>query len=457
MTRTTEVAIIGAGISGLTTAHRLTQRGHEVVVLEASDRVGGRTINLDVGGGVITEGGGQWIGPLHTRLLSLIDELGLTTFKTFTDGRTIYLRHGNRRTYEGTIPPMSPRALADFAQAQLRLGWMARSVPAAAPWAARRAERWDAITLGSWLDRNVRTAEARKVFLLGFALIFAESAHQISLLKALHQITTSGGIDFMMNVADGAQDMRVVGGTAKIAHTLADRLGDRVVLDTPVDSIDQDGDVVTVRTAHDTIHCQRVIVAMTPADAQRIAFRPELPMRRAQLQRLWRNGRERKVFAVYDRPFWREEGLNGSALTDLPVAHFVADNSPPDGSVGILVSFVGIAENGPGPTWSRSVIDDAEARQQAFVSDLVTLFGPRARDIDRYVEQSWVDEPWIAGVAGIRAPGVITTCTDAGVTPVGRIHWAGAESSVEFESYLEGAVRAAERAAEEVDRALRLS
>src|SRR5262249_40803010 len=74
-----DVVVVGAGISGLTAARRLIQAGRSVLVLEASERVGGRTVNLDVGAGVITEGGGEWVGPGQDRILALIDELGLST------------------------------------------------------------------------------------------------------------------------------------------------------------------------------------------------------------------------------------------------------------------------------------------------------------------------------------------------------------------------------------------
>ncbi|WP_229052494.1 FAD-dependent oxidoreductase [Aeromicrobium sp. Leaf350] len=449
MNRTTDVAVIGAGLSGLTTAKRLKDLGHSVVVLEASPRVGGRMRNIDIGHGVITEAGGQWIGSLHTRLLQLLDELGLATFETYTAGQTVYLRRGKRTTFAGTIPPMAPLALADFAQAQIRLERMAKKVPAEEPWTAPKAKLWDTITFGRWLDSHCHTAEARDMFDLGFELIFSESLHEISLLKVLHQIGTSGGVEFMMNTQDGAQELRVVGGTQAIADALVQDLGDGVVLNSPVTAIEQDEDGVTIRAAKGDVRCRRVVIAMTPADADGIGFTPPLPPRRAKLQRAWRNGLERKIFAVYDRPFWRDDGLNGSAVTDLPMAHFLVDNSPPDGSIGILVTFLGTTPNAAG-----AALDHFDARRSALVDDLVTLFGPRARDLDQYLEQSWIDEPWIAGVAGIRTPGVMTSCTDAGVVPIDRLHWAGAESSIEFESYLEGAVRAAERAADEVDRVL---
>lgn len=450
-----DVAVVGAGISGLTAARRLAERGATVIVLEASDRAGGRLLNLAVADGVITEGGGQWIGPLHDRMFALIDELGLSTFPTYTEGKTIYLHRGKRKTFRGSVPSISPLALADFAQASTRLEWMAKKVPIDRPWEAPKAVAWDSTTLGHWLDANSRIAESRHLFDIGFTMPFAEEPHQVSLLKALHQIRTSGGIQFMISTADGAQETRVVGGTQQITDALAGLIEDRLFLNSPVTRIEQLADRVRIATPSRTLTCQHVIVAMTPADAQRITFSPDLPTRRTKLQRAWRNGLERKIFAVYDRPFWRDQGLSGSAITDLPVAHFIADNSPPDASVGIIVSFVGTASAGPGLTAPDAVLDNKDARRAAFVDDLVTIFGSQARNPTNYLEHSWIDQPWIAGVAGIRTPGIITSCTDAGQAPVGRIHWAGAESSTEFESYLEGAVRAAERAAHEVQQQLR--
>jgi monoamine oxidase len=126
------VVIVGGGISGLTAAYRLVRgTALSVLVLEANDRVGGRTENLPLPGspGKITEGGGQWTGPGQDRVQALARELGITTFKTFTDGESVYLYKGRRRTFTGVIPPIGPAALADLAQAQIRLERMASTVP----------------------------------------------------------------------------------------------------------------------------------------------------------------------------------------------------------------------------------------------------------------------------------------------------------------------------------------
>ncbi|MFE3079694.1 flavin monoamine oxidase family protein [Nocardia tengchongensis] len=452
--QSTDVVVVGAGVSGLTAARRLQQAGHSVLVLEANDRVGGRTVNLDVGQGVITEGGGQWVGPGQDRVLALLDELGLETFKTYVEGKSIYLRKGETKVFRGTIPPLSPIVLADYAQMQLRLERMAKTVPLEAPWNAPSARRWDSITFGQWIDANAFTKEVRLLFKLAFTVTDGEDLHSTSLLVQLARIAGCGGIDHLVNITGGAQESRVVGGTQLISTRMADDLAGRVVLDSPVSRIEQDRDGVLVSSARAEVRARQVIVAMAPSDAVRIRFSPDLPTRRAMLQRRWCNGTESKLFAIYDRPFWRDKGFSGQAITDLPVANYVVDNSPPDGRVGILLTFLGTAGSGYGLHWSDEILDDPDARRTAFLADLCTLFGPEAANPTAYLEKDWTHERWISGCVSSRPPGVITQYTDADRQPVGRIHWAGTETAILNQGYIDGAVSAGERAADDVGRTL---
>ncbi|MPY81235.1 MAG: FAD-dependent oxidoreductase, partial [Actinophytocola sp.] len=239
-TRTTaDVVVVGAGISGLTAARHLVQAGvGSVLVLEASDHVGGRAVNMDVADGVITEAGGQYVGPGQDRVIALIDELGLKTFKTYINGKHIYLRDGDRQTYtEGTIPPLGPDAIVDFTQLQTRLEQMASTVPVDKPWTADDALTWDGMTFGGWIDANSVSAEAKWVLTLGFSTIFGEDLHETSFLRSLQMIRASGGIEHMFSVTGGAQESRVVGGSELISRRMAEQLGRRVVLGSPVSEI----------------------------------------------------------------------------------------------------------------------------------------------------------------------------------------------------------------------------
>lgn len=256
-----------------------------------------------------------------------------------------------------------------------------------------------------------------------------------------------------IEVKGGAQEARIVGGSARISLTLAEQLPDGVVLlGAPVEVVDQSKEgVVVVQSRRATVHCRRVIVAMSPGDAQRIRFTPDLPPRRTKLQQGGGSGSMNKLFMVYDRPFWRDAGLNGQVLSDLMMTPFVSDNSPPDASVGILVTFMLPATAHTTLTWTDEVLASADARRDALTRDLVALFGPKAANPIQYLEKLWTDEPWISGCVNMLAPGSRSQYADAIVKSVGSVHWAGTESSLDdHPGYMDGAVRAGERAAAEV-------
>jgi monoamine oxidase len=439
-----DVVVVGAGLAGLQAANDLAAGGLDVRLVEARERVGGRTLNHSVGerDDDVVELGGQWVGPTQTEVLRVARDLGLDTYPTNCDGENVFEDdRGRISRYTGTIPRVNPLVLADYGQAALRLDRLAKRVSVDAPWSTPKADRLDAETFATWIRRNARTRLARATMETACRAVFSVEPSELSLLHVLFYIRSAGGWDPLLDTPDGAQQDRVVGGSQQISLRLAERLGDRVELERPVRTIRHDADGVDV----DGIRARRAIVAVPPALAGRIVYDPPLPAARDQLTQRMPMGAVIKCMAIYDEPFWRRDGLSGQA-TSLPgPAQVVFDNTPPKGSPGVLLGFLE-------GTDARLLGAEPEAiRRTAVTETFARLFGERARRPEAYVERDWSSDEWSRGCyAGVFGPGAWTEYGRALRTPIGRIHWAGTETATRWMGYFDGAIRSGSRAAGEV-------
>ena len=454
MTDRTDVVVVGAGRAGLTAARTLRRAGVDVVVLEARDRVGGRTLNHflehgpDPENDAVVELGGQWIGPGHQRIRALIDELGLSTFDTYDRGAKLWEHNGRVRRYTGEIPRANPLHLADLQIALTRLERMARRIDPAAPWAAPRAAQWDRQTVAGWIDRHVRTAVGRAFIELVCEAVWAADAADLSLLHLLTYTSSNQGLSQLITTRGGAQQSRIIGGAQQISTAMADELGDAVRLGAPVREIrTRDGVQVVADTA--TVRAERVVVAMSPTLAGRLHYDEPLPADRDQLTQRMPNGSVVKCMAIYDEPFWRADGLSGQGVGFTGPVKVFFDNSPPSGRPGVLL---GLLEGSQARERGRA---DTRPRREAVIGCFARMFGPRAaRPVD-YVEKVWAADQWTRGCYGAFLPP--NTWTQVGPAlrrAVGPIHWAGAETAVRSMGYMDGAVASGERAAAEVLTAL---
>jgi monoamine oxidase len=413
------------------------------VVVEARDRVGGRVLNEDIGGGQIVEVGGQWIGPTQHRLAATARELGVTTFPTYDKGDNVLELDGRLHRYSGTIPRINPAVLLDVEQAQRRLNRLARRVPLEAPWEAPGAARLDGQTAATWMRRNLATRAGRMLLGLGIEAVWAAQPEEMSLLHVLFYIHSAGSLEMLFDTGGGAQQDRFAGGSQLVAIRMAEEL--QVILGAPVRAIRNDSDKgVVVEADGVAVHASRAIVAVAPTLAARIAYDPPLPGFRDQLTQRMPLGTVAKCMAIYDEPFWRHEGLTGQATRDVGPVRLTYDNSPPDGSPGVLLGFL---EGRHARELGRLPVAE---RRTAVIDCFARLFGPRAAQPDAYVERLWAEEEWTRGCYGCHMPtGAWTAYGPALREPIGPLHWAGAEYATVWNGYMDGAIRSGEHAAGE--------
>ena len=453
-----DVVVVGGGLSGLTAARNLVAAGHSVLVLEARDRVGGRTLNHDIGGGHIAEAGGEFVGPTQDRILALAQAVGVGTFDIFDTGSDVYRNGTKTLKYSdtsilGTAPP-DPAVVADIILLSQHVDALAKQVPIEAPWTTPNAAVYDAQTLETWVRANAVNANGIMALLAPFleALVGAEP-RDVSFLYVLAYVASAGDagakgtFERLFNVRGGAQQSRFIGGSQQVSIRVAAALGSRVLLNTQVRGISQTDTGVTVTTDGPTVTAQRAVVAMSPPMAGRLDYDPLLPTARDQLTQRASMGALMKVEAIYPTPFWRANKLTGQFLATGGPVGYSFDNSPPDGSVGVLAGFVGGDQN---LHWGAQTL---AARQAAVLAQLASIFGDaRFLTPTDYFEMDWTREQFSrGGPTAILGPGALTEFGPALRTPVGRIHWAGTETADYWTGYMDGAVRSGERVAVEID------
>lgn len=431
-----DVVIVGAGLAGLTAARDLRQAGCDsFVVLEARNRVGGRTLNYNIDGGYVSEVGGQWIGPGQTAVADLARELDVGTFPTYYKGKTVILGGDGRVEIDlkGTFG--TDEAIGG------RLSKLSREVPSGAPWKSARAGELDKLSVGDWLaGQNIKT-EDRMGWNTSVSLSGGSTPAKMGLLHFLSMIN-SADCDYeqLDSIRHSAQETRFIGGSQILSIRMAEQLGDKVRLSSPVRRISGwDRDVITVHTDHETVRTRKVIMATHPALCHRVQFNPPLPERRAALQRAWpAHSPARKTATVYRRPFWRDKGWNGSIFqVDGPIL-WAFDNSPPGGEIGVINAFITNAMVPSDPDAARRMQTELYAR----------AWGEEALSPVAYHDHDWGrDDPWTITCISAIPPGFWSAHGEALRPPCGNLIWSGTETADIWAGYMDGAVRSGRLAA----------
>ncbi|MGO4228686.1 flavin monoamine oxidase family protein [Arthrobacter sp. YAF34] len=436
-----DVVIVGAGPSGLTAARELKRAGLSVAVLEARDRVGGRTWTDTVDGAML-EIGGQWVSPDQTALLALIEDLGLQTYSRYRDGESVYIGADGKRTqYTGGTFPVSETTAAEMDKLTVLLDSLAAEIGAEEPWAHPKARELDTISFHHWLRLNSTDEEACNnigLFIAGGML--TKPAHAFSALQAVLMAASAGSFTNLTD-EDFILDKRVVGGMQQVSLLQAAELGEDVVLDSPVRTINwteeaSGGYRVTAVSERATVNARFVIMAVPPNLYSRVSFNPPLPRRQHQMHQHQSLGLVIKVHAVYSSPFWREDGLSGTAFGAGAIVQEVYDNTNHEDPRGTLVGFV--SDEKADAMFELS----AEDRRRAILESIASFLGEKALEPEVYYESDWGSEEWTRGAyaASYDLGGLHRYGKDQ-LKPVGPIYWSSSDLAAEGYQHVDGAVR----------------
>ena len=436
-----DVVVVGAGPSGLTAARELKKAGLSVAVLEARDRVGGRTWTDTIDGAML-EIGGQWVSPDQTVLLDLLAELGLKTYSRYRDGESVYIgADGTPVRYSGDSFPVDAATSIEMDKLIAVLDGLAGEIGPTEPWAHPKARELDTISFHHWLRAHSDNEEACNnigLFIAGGML--TKPAHAFSALQAVLMADSAGSFTHLTD-EDFILDKRVIGGMQQVSLLQAQELGDDVVLNSPVRTINWESDPggghrVHVVSERATVNARFVIMAVPPNLCSRVSFSPPLPRRQHQMHQHQSLGLVIKVHAVYSTPFWREEGLSGTGFGAGSLVQEVYDNTNHGDSRGTLVGF--ISDEKADAVFELS----AEDRKRAVLESIAGFLGDSALEPEVYYESDWGAEEWTRGAyASSYDLGGLHRYGKDQHAPVGPIYWCSSDLAAEGYQHVDGAVR----------------
>jgi monoamine oxidase len=434
------VAVVGAGLAGLTAASDLTEAGWDVVVLEARDRVGGRVHTLydPFSPGLHAEAGGESIDDNHDRIQALVARFGLETERRppnkLLESVTYYRRQ--RAPIADFLGRRDGAVVGDYLRFGDALAAVSEGIDPEHPERSSRAAELDRQSLDEFIRTQRLVPEAEFLVRLQNRAEYNAEAAELSMLFVAQQTAVLAG------VPDSASEtMRIAGGNSRLPEAMAAALGDRIRLNAPVTRVEHDAGGVRVHAAGDSIDATHLILALPPPPLRRITFRPALPGPVATMIRRLDLGQAIKVTREYASPFWEAEGVPGFTVTDLPFHVAWAPTDSYQSPEGLLTQFI----------TGRSAREAArlpDAQRIAHFQRQLDRVYPEGRPLRtaHAATTAWVHERYTGGGYAVYRPRQMAPFWPLMRAGLERISFAG-EHTESLAGFMESAVRSGHRVA----------
>ena len=444
------IAVVGAGLAGLTCAYRLKEAGLNADVYEASSRIGGRCWSIHDFDPLVGEHGGELIDQGHTAMRQLAHELGFT-LDNLLQGEPkgtedFYYVDGGKYTYAQLVVDLNgiyQKLHKDTAAASYPTLWNSYT---------QRGWELDHMSIIDWLDETCPNGGSKsnlgRVLDIAYNIEYGAECSQQSALNLIYLLGYSGQGQFR-TFGPSNEKYHVRGGNDQVATALSSALAGQISTETPLTAIKQNSTgTFTLSFGRSTVTVDHVVLALPfsllrSVDYSKAGFEPlkvtaikELPM-----------GTNSKLHVEFKDRFWYGAGNNGNTYADTGYQNTWEVSRAQSGRKGLLVDYTG------GTIGASFGSGTPSSRAQQFMSQLKPLFPGvdiASHATGRSTIDFWTGYPWTKGSYSYWKVGQYTSFSGMEKERQGNCHFCGEHTSQDFQGYLNGAVETGERAADEI-------